>query len=90
MATEEHHLKVYGALRRRKRYVRRLQWLWCDCVIVTLSLCTHYAINCTSYDAEPIFIYICSVNVLCADATAMLFHSTIPLTVWRAPHCNEL
>ena len=33
--------------------------------------------NCTA-------ALICSVNVVCADATAMLFRSAISLTVWQA------
>ena len=38
---------------------------------------------------NPLILYICSVNIVCADATALLFRSSIPLTVWRAPSCCE-
>ena len=32
---------------------------------------------------------ICLVKIVFADDTAMLFHSSIPLTVWRASCCSE-
>ena len=38
---------------------------------------------------NPLILYICSVNIWSVDATAMLFHSAIPLTVWRVPCCSE-
>ena len=38
---------------------------------------------------NPLIIYICSVNIVCADSTAILFHSAITLTVWQAPSCCE-
>ena len=38
---------------------------------------------------NPLIIYICTVNILYADANAMLFRSAIPFTVWRAPCCSE-
>ena len=37
---------------------------------------------------NSLFIYVCSVNIWSTDATPMLFGSTIPLTVWRAPYCK--
>ena len=38
---------------------------------------------------NPLIIYICSVNIWCANATMMLFHSAITLTVKQAPSCSE-
>ena len=32
---------------------------------------------------NPLILYISSVNIVCADATAMMFGSTIPLTSWQ-------
>ena len=38
---------------------------------------------------NPLIIYICSVNIVRTDATVMLFHSAITLTVKQAPSCSE-
>jgi len=38
---------------------------------------------------NALIIYICSVNFICADVTAMLFRSAIILTVWQATSCSE-
>jgi len=38
---------------------------------------------------NPLILYICSVNILCVDATSMPFRSAKPLTVWRVPCCSE-
>ena len=38
---------------------------------------------------NPLIKYICSVNTVCADATVMLFHSAITITVWQAPSSRE-
>ena len=45
--------------------------------------------NALHMTLNPFILYICSVNIWCAVATAMLFSSAIPLTVWRAPCCSE-
>ena len=58
-------------------------------VTASLLLNVHTMQSSALHISEPTFIYICSVNVLCADSTAMLFHSAIPLTVWRVPCCSE-
>jgi len=53
--------------------------------IVTLSL--HLNVHTMQTIAlhvtlNPLIIYICSVNILCADASAMLFDNAIAQTVW--------
>ena len=58
-------------------------------VTASLLLNVHTMQSNALHISKPTFIYICSVNVFCADATAMLFHSAIPLTVWRVPCCSE-
>jgi len=50
--------------------------------IVSVSLLLNVHImqsNALHMALNPLVIYICSVNILCADATVMLFPSAIPL-----------
>ena len=60
--------------------------------IVTASLLLNVHIkhsNTLHITLNPLIKYICSVNIWSADATAILFHSAIFLTVWPAPRCIE-
>ena len=45
--------------------------------------------NALHMTLNPLILYICSIKIWSTDATVMLFCSTIPLTVCRAPCCSE-
>jgi len=60
--------------------------------IVTASLLPNIhtiQFNALHMTLNPLILYICSVNIWSADATEMLFQSTIPLTVCQAPCYSE-
>ena len=59
-------------------------------VTASLFLNVHTMQSNTIYmTLNPLIKYICLVNILYADATAMLFRNAIPLTVWRGPCFSE-
>ena len=60
--------------------------------IVTVSLLPNIHTiqsNALHMTLNPLILYICTVYIWSADATAILFHSAIFLTVWPAPRCIE-
>ena len=65
-----------------------INWRWCVLDILNPSQCI-MQLNAMHMTLNPLILYICSDNILCADATVMLFRSAIPLTDCRGPCYSE-